>query len=826
MNNGLLKKALPHLVAVVVFLVVALVYNRPVLQGKVLQQSDVTQWKAMAQNSFQYKEKHGHFPLWTNGMFSGMPAYQIAMEPKNPVSPGILYFLFTLGLPKPVSFFFLACVCFYFLSQVLRVNPYIGIIGSLAFAYATYNVVIVGAGHDTKMQSIAFMPALIGSILLIYERRYWLGGVLTAIATTLLVGMNHPQIAYYTLLIAAFMSVSYAIRWLKQKQFTHLAISVGVVAVAALLGVLTNAVQLATTYGYAKESIRGGSALADSTTNSTKTGLSTDYALSYSFYKSEPLVMMVPNMYGGSTEPIEQKLDESKAVEALQSMPQELASQIGNVRLAYWGGIVESAGTSGPPYVGAIICFLTLLGFFVLDNKHKWWILAASLMAIFMSWGHYFEGFNTFLLKALPMYNKFRAPSMTLVIPTFLFCIMAVLTLQKILGDVQDQKNIALYKKGLYLTGGVFLVLLLIYFSSDFRSEFDRQLLSQVTAAPANVKDYVNSFLSGLRDDRKTLFFNSLLRSLFFIAVAAGVLWLFQKGRLSKLLAIGVIAVLAFIDVISVDAKYLNADHFQDELEAQNNFVPTEADKQISQDTSFYRVLDLRNGLGTLTYGANTAYFHKSVGGYHPAKLSIYQDLIEHQLMKFPASLPVYDMLNTKYIIQPDAAGKEVVYPNLESAGPAWFVKTLRYEATPAAVMTALSNFHPKDTAVLFSADQKAVPTPQWDSAASIRLVYNDNDDVLYQSNAMQPGFAVFSEVYYDKGWKAYIDNKEAPIVRTNYVLRGLSVPAGTHQIKFEFRPDSYYKSERLAQIASIVIWLGVLAAAFQLYRQRRKNIA
>lgn len=825
MNKGLFARLLPHLIAVVVFLIVSVIYCKPVLEGKVLQQHDITQWKAMAQNSFEYKETHGKFPLWTNGMFSGMPAYQIAMESEHVVSPGIFYHILTLGLPKPINFFFLACICFYFLSQVLRVNPYVGLIGSLTYAFATYNVVIIGAGHDTKMQSIALMPALVGSVMLLYEKRYWLGAALTALSTALLVGMNHPQIAYYTFLILLFMTIGYIVHWVKQKQFKHMVMAGALVAVSALVGVLSNALILMTTYEYAKESIRGGSELADGTTNSTKTGLSKDYALSYSFYKSEPFVMMVPNMYGGSTEPIEEKLDDSKTMESLQSMPQELANQIANARLSYWGGIVEGAGTSGPPYVGAIICFLALLGFFVLDNKHKWWMLGAIVMAVFMSWGHYFDGFNSFLLKYLPMYNKFRAPSMTLVIPTFLLGMMALMTLQKI--TTTDKEDLwPRYKKGLLLTGGIFVILLLIYMSSNFTSEIDRQLQSQVNTAPDQVKEYVRQFLNALKDDRKSLFMGSMFRSLLFIAAAAFVLWLSVKRKIGKAAVLGIVGALAFIDIMSVDNHYLNSDNYQEEVDYQNSFVASPADQQVLQDTSYYRVFDLRQGLGTLTYGANTAYFHNSIGGYHPAKLSIYQDLIEHQLMKFPQSLPVVNMLNTKYIIQADEQGKEQIYPNTQNLGAAWFVKALKFEENPATVMNALTNFNPQDTAVLFAADRNLIPQlGQPDSASSIRLIKNDNDEITYVSNSSATNFAVFSEVFYNKGWKAYINGKESPIIRTNYVLRGLVIPAGQNtQIKFEFHPASYYTGDTIGLISGFIV-LGLLIAALIVeVRKHKKN--
>jgi hypothetical protein len=821
MKKGWLLTLLPHAIAVLIFLIVAVIYCRPVLEGKVLQQHDVTQWKAMAQNSYEYKEKHGNFPLWTNSMFSGMPAYQIAMESSHKIAPQYFYYILTLGLPKPISFFFLACICFYFLSQVLRTGTIIGVIGSLAFAYVTYNPIIVAAGHDTKMQSIAMMPALIGAILLVYEGRYWLGGALTALAGSLLIGMNHPQIAYYTFIIAAFMSIAYIITWIKQKNFRHLVFALSIVTVAAIASVMSNAVSLFTTYEYARSSIRGGSELANENTSSTREGLSTDYALSYSMGLAEPFVMMVPNMFGGASEPIESFVEESEGIRALQAMPQEISQQIAGARLAYWGGINPT--TSGPPYVGAIICFLALLGFFILDNRHKWWILAAFIISLFMSWGSYFLGFNTFLLNNLPMYNKFRAPSMIIVIPTFLLCMMAVMTLRSIITTENKKELWDRFKKGLILNAAIIAVIMLVYLSADFTSEYDKQLLSQVNESPDQIRNYINSFVKGLQEDRRSIFMSSLLRSLFFMAAAALMLWLSIRQKTKAAVVLGVIGVLAFIDVMSVNTKYLNAKNYQDEMDYQNNFVAGNTDRQIMQDTSHYRVFDLRQGLGTLTYGAMTAYHHNSIGGYHPAKLSIYQDLIENQLARFPQSLPVVNMLNTKYIIQADQQGREQVIQNPEALGPAWFVKGLRFENSPSALMNALGGFNPADTAILFATDQGAVQNVQpADEAASVQLIFNDNDVAAYRSTATTTSFAVFSEVYYKNGWTAYIDGKETPIIRTNYVLRGLVIPAGQHEIRFEFKPASYYTANTISMIAGIVIFLALFAAIFMEYRRKR----
>jgi len=825
MNKGMFARILPHLVAVLVFLIVAVIYCKPVLQGKVVQQHDVTQWRAMAQNSFEYKEKHGHFPLWTNGMFSGMPAYQIAMEASHSVSPGWFYYVLTLGLPKPVSFFFLACICFYFLAMVLRVNPYAGMIGALAFAYATYNPIIIAAGHDTKMQSIALMPALIGAVLLLFEGRYLLGGALTALSASLLIGMNHPQIAYYTFLILVFMTIAYIIYWVKTKQFKQMLLAGSIALLAALAGVGSNAVMLMTTYEYAKESIRGGSDLASASTNTTKTGLSKDYALSYSVYKTEPLVMMVPHMYGGSSS-LEVDQEASKAIASLRAMPPQIAQQLQYSLGAYWGGI---GGTSGPPYVGAIICFLALIGFFLLGNRHKWWILAATVITIMMSWGSYFESFNGFLLKYLPMYNKFRAPSMILVVPTLLFCMLAVLTLDLVVRSEKRQELWDRYKKGLMLTGAVFVVLLLVYTSADFRSEGDRNLIAQTAQAPPEAKSYVDTFLSALREDRKGLFMGSLVRSFLFIAAAAAVVWFAIRKNGQRAMVLGVIGLLAFIDVIAIDAKYLGEEQYKDALEQETTFTPSAVDAQVMQDTSYYRVFDVRQGIGSALGLGYTlpSYFHHSVGGYHPAKLSIYQDLIENQLSKFPQSLPVYNMLNTKYIIQADNSGQGQVYNNPEALGAAWFVKGVRFGNGPAEVMGALNNFNPRDTAILFAADQAAVAgiTPA-DSASSIRLLYNDNDEIAYAATSGGNQLAVFSEIFYNKGWKAYIDGKESPILRVNYVLRGLVIPAGQHQLRFEFKPASYYTGNTISLVAGLIVLLALAAALLWPLLGRTKKVA
>ncbi len=812
-NKFSFRKLIPHAVAVLIFLLVAVVYCKPVFENKVLFQEDVLQWQGMAQNSFQYKTIHGHFPLWTNGMFSGMPAYQIAMDGQSVNISSISYKFLTLGLPKPVSFFFLACLCFYFLALALRINPYIGIIGALAYAYATYNPVIIAVGHDTKMQSIALLPGLIASLILLFERKYWQGMALTALFMTLLVSIGHMQIVYYGGIIAAFLFVGYAIRWIRAKDFRHLGRVVVITLGAAATGVLSNAVSLFTTYDSSKETVRGGSELADKQSSYTEDGLSENSAFDFSMYRTEPFVMLVPDIFGGSTD-LELPEERSKAVVALEKMPPELASQIGEGGPQYyWGGI--GVLVSGPPYAGAIICFLAMIGLFLLDNKHKWWILGVCILSIVMSWGSYFQPFNSFLLRVLPMYNKFRAPSMIIIVPTFLLCMLAVLTLEKIAGRGNPAALWRQYKWGLLFTGGIFAALAFLYSRYDYTSALDGELLQKAAARGSGALKDMRDYVNGLRVDRQSLFLWSGLRSFLFIAGAALLIALYMKTRLKPALFLGIAGILCFVDVMGIDLKYLNNNNYKEKVDYNQNFSATAADKQVLEDKGYYRVLDIRDSVSNaLSYGAMTAYFHHSIGGYHAAKLRIYEDLINRQLFNYPHCSPVINMLNTKYIIKPLPSGRDSVYRNDSSLGPVWFVRTVRFEHSPQSVMNALTRLHPEDTAIAFDGDrQKISLDSNPDTMAVIELVKNDNDLITYLSESETKQFAVFSEIFYDRGWRAWVDNREEPIIRTNYVLRGLSLPPGRHVIRFVFRPTSFYLGRQVQMMATIILILMLVGA-------------
>ena len=840
-NGKWFKKLWPHLIAILVFLGVAILYCKPAFQGKVLYQEDVLQWKAMAQNSTQVKAETGRYPLWTNGMFSGMPAYQILMDGDPIHIPSILYNFFTLWLIKPASFFFLAALSFYFLTGVLRIKPLIGIIGGLAFAFSTYNPVIISVGHETKMQSIALMPALLGSMILICEKKYWQGMALMAMLASMLSSFGHMQIVYYGLIMLSCMFLAYAIRWIRAKDWNHLRRAVLVSIGAMLVGVLCNSIMLFTTFEASKETVRGGSELADNGSNYTNNGLSESAAFDFSMYKSEPLVMLVPYLYGGTTDLVLPP-ERSGAQHILDEMPPETAALVGDNPRYYWGGIGDLV--AGPPYAGAIICLLALAGFFILDNKHKWWILSVCVLTILMSWGSYFQGFNGILLKILPGYNKFRAPSMIIVIPSFLLCMMAVMTLQQIWSAGKENASVWTgYRKGLWFTGALFALLAILCFTWSYNSPKDQDLLTRATAQGVTALETMKHFMAALRTDRQLLFRTSLLRSFGYVLAAALIVgWYIKKRRFAPiaLLAIGT---LVLSDLVTEDWKYLNYGNYNSPTTYQENFVATPADKRVMQDKGYYRVFDVRDSLEVaLTYGAMSAYFHHSIGGYHAAKLRIYEDLINYQLFNYPRCKPVLDMLNTKYIIMrnptdsvsarksrssgdddddqedPSAAERnDSVIVNKDALGAAWFVKGVRFAPDARGVMHGLTTLDTRDTALLFAADQKKAPgfAGERDSTAKIELQENENDVMSYVSTSKTPQFAVFSEVYYNRGWRACIDDfsHETPIIRTNYVLRGVVVPPGRHIIRFVFRPASYYVGRQVEWMAQIILLLLLIGA-------------
>lgn len=871
------QKVLPHIIAVAVFIIVAVIYCKPALEpGVVMQQSDYIQSDAMKRQSVLYREAHGVFPLWITSMFSGMPAYNIIYE--GHFSPFIyLDKVFQLWLPKPLNFFFLSCICFYFLCICLRVRPYIAILGGLAFAYSTYNPILAAAGHDTKLLALAYAPALLGGIALLFDKKYISGFIATALFTAMHLMQNHQQISYYVLLCIIIMSAFFAIRWILEKDTKHLLKTIPLALGAAVIGVLVNAILLFPVLDYAKYSKRGGQLILDekastdktSTDKNKTTGLSREYAFQWSYGKAESMSLLFPGVMGYGTH-FSQRDEEysvfpklsgtSNVATYLQEKLNLPEDQAENVSLnlstsVYWG---DKPFTVGSNYLGASICFLFILGLFLLDGRHKWWLLTASIAGIILAMGKNFPAINNLLFDHLPLYNKFRTPEMALVIPQLLFPVMAVLTVEKLM-TITKEEGMKKLKLGAIAMAAIFAVAGAMYFSFDYSKEnkkrteavnaaftnpdntlqgkmqeinnnknyeplTDNRVYENILQQSKGDKSVAKGIVNALREDRKSFFGGDIVRSFIFVLLTIAVIALLLTKKLNSTVAITAFSLLTLFDLIPFDMHYIDAKNFDsaDKYES-TQFPQSAADIAISKDTDpNFRVFNVSSG--DPFQEAKTSYYHKSIGGYHPAKLGIYDDLITYQLSG-KTNMAVINMLNTKYFIQDNPQNRQpVAIPNEGALGNCWFVKAVKFVKGPAEEMRALDNFNPKDTAIVDESFKDMVQgfAPA-DSAAIIKQTVFDNMSIKYESNSSTANLAVFSEIYYPD-WNAYIDGKKTPVAKANYVLRALQVPAGKHTIEFKFEPRVFSISNTVSFVTG---WLlAALILGFLIYSFRKKSNA
>jgi len=826
MNSSLLKKALPHIIAIIVFLVVSIGYNKTALEGKVLRQADVQGYTAMARQSNEFKEKYGHYPLWTESMFGGMPAYNIAMDGTSAISIGYLNRLFFVS-PPPIYFFFIACVCFYILTQVFALNLLISLLGSIAYAFATFNPILVSVGHNTEFIALGYMPAVIAGVLLILRGKYLAGTAVMVVFFGLEVSTQHLQVVYYTGLIIGIMALVYAITSWKEKKFKHVLISYSLIAFSLVVGMLNYALTLLPTKELVGETMRGGRSQLTSKDSKNKTvgGLDKEYAFRWSYGISETLTLFVPGMQGGGSSGKE-FTGNSKFADKLTEVgyPEDYALSIAN-NAAYWG---DQPGTSGPVYLGAVICFLFILGMVYVKSWHKWWILSVCVVGIVLAWGRNFATLNYFFFDNLPFYSKFRAPSMALVMPQLGFALLAVLGLQEFVHST-DKGNILSkkFRNVLYLSGGLVFISIIIFFLSDFKPASDIRLkenfVSNIVQQQSRGKQptpeiqqqasqVVSGWMTALHEDRKGIFQADLIRSFLFVLLAAGLCWFYFRGKIKTPVLLSALLVLSSFDLIGEGRKYLNEDSY---TELENiDFTPSNADLKINADPEKnFRVLDMAGG--DPFQDAHTSYYHNSVGGYHPAKLALYNDLIEHQLVK--GNQMVYNMLNTKYVIRKGPDSKDEAMLNAGAFGSCWLVTDIHFVNNADQEMAALDSINLRDTAVVENIYKDKIPfMPVKDSTASIRLIENLNDKISYAFKSKTNQFAVFSEIYYDKGWNAFIDGKPTTYCRVNYVLRGMPVPAGDHTIEFRFEPKTYILGNQLSVWAAIITYLLLIAAILQ----------
>ena len=824
MNNWLKANGI-HLAIIGFFIVICFVYFSPVLQGKAPAQSDVLQAKAMAKEIIDYKEKDGTGPLWTNQMFGGMPAYQIWVQhPYN----GATYVIDLIKdiFPDPVDVVLLYLAGAYFLFCVLRINPWLAAAGAIAFAFTSYNFIIIAAGHSNKALAIAFCAPIIASVLLTLRGKYWIGGSLTALFLALEIRANHIQMTYY-LMIALLIFVGIELyHAVKEKKLAPYLRAIGFLAAGMLLAFMVNAGKLWTTYEYGKESNRGNSNVTTDASEE-KNGLSKEYAYGWSQGIGESFTFLIPNLYGGASGIGELVKPESQTYKAVAQVTggdptgaiQQLAGQIGLQQ--YWG---EKPGTAGPYYFGAIICFLFVFGLLVVKNRLKWWILGTTVLFMFLSFGKNLPFVSDLFFQYFPMYNKFRAVESILALVGLMVPVLAFLAIKEVEDGGYDKK--VLTKKlniALGITGGFTLIVVVMptaFFS--FTTEMHQQMVQYLTQLLDNNAGMAQSIGNALVTDRTDLARADALRTLLFIAIGYGLIWALIHKKMSVQTIVILLGIAILIDLWQVDRRYLNNDNFANKKDLENHFQPRDVDTFISSDKDpDFRVFD--TSISTFQ-DASTSEFHKTVGGYHAAKLKRYQELIDGQLTK-SVNQDVLDMLNTKYVITQDPkTGAYKMQNNATVAGHAWIVQRIQYVKNADEEMKAISSFDPRVEAIVDNQYKSVIDEKRGigsDASAFIKLESYHPDHLVYTYSAPRDVIAVFSEIYYDKGWNMYVDNVKKPYFRADYVLRAAQLEAGNHKVEFKFEPVSYYMGEKISLAGSLLL-LGALGFAF--YGEKRKK--
>jgi len=804
--NFNLKQCFPHIVAILLFVVASLLYFSPVLQGKQIKQHDISQYIGMSKSFKDFNKTADEETYWTDAAFGGMPTYQLgAKYPHNYIKKLDLLLRF---LPRPADYMFLSFICFYVLLLVMKVDWRYALLGSFAFGFSTYFLVILGAGHNSKIHAIAYFPLVLAGIFLVFRKMYLLGFILTAIAMGLQLNANHPQMTYYLLLLVLVIGLVYLIDAFKKKELRHFFTSIGVMVVAVIFSLGLNATNLMASLEYKKESTRSKSVLTinpDGSPKEVTSGLSKDYITHWSYGIGESLNLFVPGLYGGSnSEPIKK---DALVVKKMQRMfdisakeAQEFAGQ-----LMYWGG---QPMVSGPAYIGAVVIFLFVLGLFLVKGRLKKWILLGGGLLLVLSWGKNFSLLTNFFIDYVPFYDNFRAVSSMQVIVEFVMPILAIFGLHKFLNNYeQKEEKLKALKYTVGITAGLaisFYVLKGTLF--DFVGNRDGQLL----------QNYGPDLLNMIKEQRESLFTTDVLRTLAFVLLSATILWMYLKDKVKENVVLLVIGCLIIFDLVGVDKRYVNTDNFVAARKVTIPFKITEADKRIQEDTSHYRVLDFSTSPFS---DARTPYFHKSFGGYHAAKPKRAEDIFDFYVSK--NNIGVVNMLNVKYIIQ-DNKGRKVALNNPYTNGNGWFVEELKTVATADEEIVLLDTLNLRKQAVIQLGQAELKPRYELDSLASINLKSYKPNHLVYETSNANDGLAVFSEVYYEQGWNAYIDQELVHHFRTNYLLRGLEIPKGKHTVDFKFEPQVIKTGSNIALASSVGVLLLVLGGLFYEFKKNK----
>ena len=828
------KKFLPDVVVVLVFAIISFAYFLvPVTQGKILFQHDASAGVGSAQELTEYQNRTGETTRWTNSIFGGMPTYQ--MSPSYQSTDGLSQVMnaYHLWLPDNVWFLFAYLLGFYILLRAFDFRQTLAALGSIMWAFSSYFLIIIAAGHLWKVMALAYLPPMIAGIVLAYRGRYLSGFIVTALFTAFEIKANHVQMTYYYLFIILFMVIAYLVKAVREKQLAGFMKSTGVVAAAAVIGIAINLSSLYHTWQYQKESMRGKSELVKKdAANQTSSGLDRDYITQWSYGIDETLTLLVPDAKGGATVPLSKNATAmAKADPQIQSMIPQLYDAIPQ----YFG---MQPGTSGPVYVGAFVLFLFILGLFIVRGSMKWALLAATVLSVLLAWGHNFMGFTNFFLDYIPMYAKFRTVASILVIAEFTIPLLAALALKKIVDEPEVlTKQMKFVYISLALTAGVALLIALFPgMMEPFISDQERQMITSIQGMDGNT---ANTILSNIAAMREAMVSADAWRSVIIILIGFALLFLYKMKKLRAEYMVICMAVLCLVDMWQVDKRYLNDEMFVPKSERDMPHQATSTDLAIMKDKSLdYRVLNLASN----TFNENeTSFFHKSIGGYHPAKLRRYQEMIDAYIApEMQAAMqaiaakngnmqevdgakvfPVLNMLNTKYFILPLQGGATMPLQNIYAQGNGWFVDKINYVADANAEYAGVGKIDVRHEAVADKKFESVLGKAQSnDSTAKVKLVKYEPNNLQYTIDSKKGGVVVFAEIYYP-GWTATIDGQPAELGRVNYILRALNVKAGKHTVVLDFHPTSISTTETIAYIAIVILLLAIAGAGYMEWKKK-----
>jgi hypothetical protein len=824
-----LKKYLFDILAVALFAIISFVYFMPAdIDGRILYRHDASAGRGAGQESTEYFQKTGERTRWSNSTFSGMPTYQTAPSYGSTDVLTKVMTAYHLWLPENVWFVFVSLLGFYILLRAFDFRQALAALGSILWAFSSYFFIIIAAGHLWKVMALAYLPPMIAGVVLSYRGKYLWGFIVTAIFTAFEVKANHVQMTYYFLFVILFMIIAFLVQAIKEKQMARFGKATLVCAVGAMIGICINLSNLYHTWQYAKESMRGKSELVKKdAANQTSSGLDRDYITQWSYGIGETWTLLVPNAKGGASVPLSQN---SKAMEKADAQFMQIYQQLGQ----YWG---EQPGTSGPVYVGAFVLMLFILGLFIVKGPMKWALLGATILSILLSWGRNFMPFTDFFLDYVPMYSKFRTVASILVIAEFTIPLLAMMALKKIV-DEPDllTKKIKFVYISFGLTGGIALLFALMptVFFSDFVSSSE---LEQMKSIPA---EYLNPLLANLRQIRESIFTSDCWRSFWIVVMGTFFLLLFKAKKLKSQYMIGAITILCLVDMWQVNKRYLYDDMFVEKSIRDTPQQMTATDKQILQDKSLdYRVLNLASN----TFNENeTSYYHKSIGGYHAAKLRRYQEMIEAyispEMQKMMGAIssaqgdmtkvngdsiyPVLNMLNTKYVILPLQGGQTVPLQNPYAFGNAWFVDKIKYVDNANQEIDNVGKINLRNEAVADAKFKSQLGTSvAQDNSSLVKITAYQPNQLTYDVKSDKGGVLVFSEIYYP-GWTATVDGQSVEVGRVDYILRAMNVKPGHHKIVLSFFPKSIDTTESIAYISYIILVLAILLSVFFEWKKKK----